>query len=58
MKTTLLARLSAFTLSITFATVATVGVAFTMSDSGERAHLAAIQSAPVAMTQAQSAPLL
>ena len=58
MKTTLLTRLSALTLSTTFATVATLGVAFMMTDSGERAHLAASQSATTVLTQAHTAPTL
>ena len=58
MKTTLLTRLSAFTLSTTFATVATLGVAFMMTDSGERAQLAASQSATAVLTQAHFTPTL
>ena len=58
MKTTLLTRLSAFTLSATFATVATLGVAFMMTDSGERAQLAASQSATTILTQAHATPTL
>lgn len=55
MKTTLLTRLSALTLGTTLATVATLGVAFMMTDSGERAQLAASQSALTVLTQASNA---
>ena len=60
MNTTLLTRISALALSIMLATVATAGVALMMSDSGDRAHLAGVQSGSqiAAMTQPQSAPTL
>ena len=58
MKTTLLTRLSAFTLSATFATVATLGVALMMTGSGEHAQLAAAHATPTVLTQLQSSPTL
>ena len=58
MKTTLLTRLSAFTLSATFATVATLGVALMMTDSGERAHVAASHTSQTVLTQLHAAPTL
>ena len=56
MNTTLMTRLSALTLSATFATIATLGVAFMMTDSGERAHFAATHSNATVLTQAQATP--
>lgn len=58
MKTALLTRLSAFALSATFATIATLGVAMLMTDSGDRAQLAAAHAAPTVLTQLRTAPTL
>ena len=45
MKTTILHRLYALTLSTMFATLATIGVAVMMTESGDRAQIAASSAA-------------
>lgn len=52
MKTTILTRIYALALSTVFATLATIGVAVIMTESGDRAQMAA-SNAAVASTLTQ-----